>query len=604
MDAPELGPSSSDFSRPRRVFTAPAARPKTPSSRPTTPTPADSPSSDLVETLYNHSSVKIIAFSSSSRLSVGNASEEVQPGTLPASSALERTIAVGPFCIYRARGSVAFLSCGSALQPIFPKSQCWCLAEDSSRFVFQIRRPQYWRIELPVDQPDDAHNATLLKSVFDKILLFEKTECPFQRSFTVELPERPLTPVKKRPWTPVGKNLISSPFQSDLSSGSPTPKFTRERRASTLSDASPGARTQRKVEEKESEMAKQLDSHGLRRPARQLWSDLGNLPEGATVSGSDVHQTSFSGLTDVGLDADSQPRVVPQRGGSCESEPSGIELPSEPSSRLGNRSGKVNRFFGTGVPSHTATEERQGEKAGRDSASKESAGSVEPALETAENAVTPKTDTTIMPNSARATARSGGSASPRTDPSASACDGVEPSTAMAAQELSDSARSSALEGGRGARQRTRPVHLPLARRALSPLPPAANLFSPKVRQNQESRLAAVKRLPATIVHKTVEMLLRPPGHLVNLMLRVAARIVAGEWRGLVFGVDEGGEEIPVQWDYSDGEFDGWSDDDDDAYADPPRRKSSSFGISRPRPELVMSPKRAPDSDEDRSWGVD
>src|ERR1044071_2034825 len=102
-----------------------------------------------------------------------------------------RICVTGAFRIYRAPGSVAFLSCGSALQPILPKSQAWCVDEESSKFVLQIRRPQYWRIEVPVEELEDQHRAQVLREVFDKILQFEKTECPFQRSFTVELPERP-----------------------------------------------------------------------------------------------------------------------------------------------------------------------------------------------------------------------------------------------------------------------------------------------------------------------------------------------------------------------------------------------------------------------------
>lgn len=108
----------------------------------------------------------------------------------------------GSFRIYRAPGSVAFLNCGSALQPILPKSQCWCIEEDSSKFVLQIRRPQYWRIELPVDDQEDAQRAVLLREVLDRVLLFEKTRCPFERSFTVMLPEVKAPPVRKRPWTP------------------------------------------------------------------------------------------------------------------------------------------------------------------------------------------------------------------------------------------------------------------------------------------------------------------------------------------------------------------------------------------------------------------
>ena len=38
------------------------------------------------------------------------------------------------------------------------------------------------------------------------------------------------------------------------------------------------------------------------------------------------------------------------------------------------------------------------------------------------------------------------------------------------------------------------------------------------------------------------------------MLKVAARIVAGEWRGLVFGMGEAGERVEVEWDL-DGDLD-------------------------------------------------
>lgn len=113
----------------------------------------------------------------------------------------------GAFQIYRAPGSVAFLRSGSALQPILPKSQAWCLDEQSSKFVLQIRRPNYWRIEVPVGNDEEIRRATLLREVLDKILQFEKTPCPFERNFTVALPERPKTPVTKRPWTPPARTV-------------------------------------------------------------------------------------------------------------------------------------------------------------------------------------------------------------------------------------------------------------------------------------------------------------------------------------------------------------------------------------------------------------
>jgi hypothetical protein len=85
---------------PRRVFTAPttlqSSRGGSSSSR--------SQSGGIVETLYNHPSVKIIAFPASARSalrspSVGpTAEEDEEAGSLPTSSQLERTIAVG-MCI-------------------------------------------------------------------------------------------------------------------------------------------------------------------------------------------------------------------------------------------------------------------------------------------------------------------------------------------------------------------------------------------------------------------------------------------------------------------------------------------------------------------------
>ncbi|KAK3320014.1 inheritance of peroxisomes protein 1-domain-containing protein [Cercophora scortea] len=204
-------PPGPSFPVPRRVFTAPvySAAPQSP--------PSSQSTAGIVDTLYAHPSVKIVSFTAgtrpgalSPRAAVSSALD-VEPGSLPSSSQFEITIAAGHFRIYRAPGSVAFLSCGSALQPILPKSQAWCVDEASSKFILQIRRPQYWRIEVPVISPEDVQRAQLLRDVFDKILQFEKTECPFRRSFTVELPEPPLTPVKKRPWTPAPNSLASLP---------------------------------------------------------------------------------------------------------------------------------------------------------------------------------------------------------------------------------------------------------------------------------------------------------------------------------------------------------------------------------------------------------
>ena len=130
----------------------------------------------------------------------------------------------------------------------------------------------------------------------------------------------------------------------------------------------------------------------------------------------------------------------------------------------------------------------------------------------------------------------------------------------------------------------------------------------------------VRRLPMAVIQKTCEMLLAPPSHLINLMLKVAARIAAGEWRGYVFGTSDDGEKIPVRWDWSDGDDDGegelggWGADDDwphrgmgvkMAGSFPEEEDSSSEGSSSKDGESkTASFEDLPDTDWSRNWGVD
>lgn len=132
------------------------------------------------------------------------------------------------------------------------------------------------------------------------------------------------------------------------------------------------------------------------------------------------------------------------------------------------------------------------------------------------------------------------------------------------------------------------------------------------------------------------MILGPPTHLINLMLKVAARIAAGEFRGFVFGMGEGGEVVDVRWDWSDEHSDidegaaleGWDESDFD-FGDDARRQAvitrqgahsqsrgrkmrASFAaadLSRParvpgKAIAYQDPWDDDDEDPSRSWGVD
>lgn len=173
--------------------------------------------------------------------------------------------------------------------------------------------------------------------------------------------------------------------------------------------------------------------------------------------------------------------------------------------------------------------------------------------------LTPITDSTLVPSPARATHEAD-------MPSArSVANDWKPTSPRGHESIQPSGQSSALAGRSRLRQRRSSTNnLSISsRRGLSPLPPAANLFTPPQPRRASSALGLVRTLPGALINKTVEILLSPPSHLVSLMLKVAAKIAAGEWRGIVMGFNEGGDQIPVEWDYSDGELSNWSDEEDD-----------------------------------------
>ncbi|KAH9904580.1 inheritance of peroxisomes protein 1-domain-containing protein [Xylariomycetidae sp. FL2044] len=808
--------NTSEMPPPRRVVTAPVSYRQAPPTSRSSPS-SSSRSEDLVETLYSHPTVKIIAFTSTQPSPLSSRSgltQDVSPGTLPASSRLERTIAVGPFRIYRAPGSVAFLSCGSALQPILPKSQCWCIDEVNSRFVLQIRRPQYWRIELPVSEAEDVDHALVLREVFDKILLFEKTECPFQRSFTVHLPQRPQTPVKKKAWTAAGKNFISTPFSPELSPPIPQPRaVSRERRATiTTSEPTtpeltvPPTRENNDAQEKkdanenlvarvgsESEAdptntdepgnrkthpeavpgksvdavledgrdrdvpqaagKKHLDHDEKLQAAPLNNGRVGNATENRNVAAGSIGSQPGSSRIQETMTNVVQKNLAPSLGKkqarAGNAEPRGLstsemrgaqepdksnEVPAvmepvksskedmtrikscnissiqetdinsrqrEKEEVLGSDDDEPSTFEGSGhVAPVNLTKKRVGMLASRsftappqltlvtsppsksksgasaevkplppappqDTASDETSpvGSTDsfhsvqswhspltplppsppssrPITPSApqfpyphqniilsqtlshvknvsDRLVTPVSDATVVPSSAGATVNTDECESPMPRSPASVDEQLlSPTTINEIVEATQTqpqaqTQTSALEERPQIRHRPRSNNMSISQRGLSPLPPAANLFSPPSRrQTQQSRLEAVRRLPVAIVHKTVEILLSPPGHLVSLMLKVAARIAAGEWRGLVFGFGEGGEKIPVQWDYSDGEFSSWDDHDDYTMASL-RRPGNSESTPRTGGGSIFVPSTGNstsplgcDSDEGRSWEVD
>ncbi|KAI4097108.1 MAG: hypothetical protein LQ344_000517 [Seirophora lacunosa] len=204
-----LSPAATDHSQTppifHRSFTVPTASNVSPRSPPSIQEAVE----EGAETLYAHHG-KIVSFDPpisgarrhSSVEQAYSALHHEPVGTLPWASATERTLAAGPLRIYRVLGTVAFLESGNRLsKPILAKSQCWCV-DGESKFVLQAGPHTYYRIELPTTNADDRAKVDDFKTTLSKVLQYETTPCPFKRGFTVDLPEKPKTPVRKRPWKP------------------------------------------------------------------------------------------------------------------------------------------------------------------------------------------------------------------------------------------------------------------------------------------------------------------------------------------------------------------------------------------------------------------
>ncbi|BCR87910.1 uncharacterized protein ACHE_40474S [Aspergillus chevalieri] len=138
--------------------------------------------------------------------------------TLPWRSPTERTVAFAPLRLQNVHGLTVFLKCGGVVHAILKNSQCWCV-DGESTFVLRVRPLTYYRIELPSSTENNENYVIQLKNVLPRILRYEITPCPFQRGFTVEIPEEFKMKKRRKAWRPKGRRE-SAPASSTASQGS------------------------------------------------------------------------------------------------------------------------------------------------------------------------------------------------------------------------------------------------------------------------------------------------------------------------------------------------------------------------------------------------
>ncbi|KAK0669964.1 inheritance of peroxisomes protein 1-domain-containing protein [Cercophora samala] len=583
------------FTAPRRVFTAPVQQPAIAPPRPSSSSSASQPTGGLVDTLYDHPNVKIVSFSAGSQfLAIGSkgTGPDIEPGSLSWSSQLERTIAVGPFRIYRAPGSVAFLSCGSALQPILKKSQVWCVDEESSKFVLQIRRPQYWRIEVPVEDPEDQRRAEVLREVLDQILQFEKTPCPFARSFTVELPES--APVKLKPWTPARRSSACLPVRpvtpveiAHIHRGPPRGSIC----LGDLSLSEQGKYLESPLEEDSREQETQRQGHedspvgepsgNALRPSplkikKTEEKGLNTPPQLTVVTPPHSHtkKTNTPRAASPKRANFQSPANSLESFHSPDSWPSStlplsppLSSPGSPRSSLPLRTSLQNLTHDTPTtpvtaPSNnlTATTKAFHSWSTTTSESEKTENSEETTLSSnvSELECSPKSKVPAprqqsIPSIIHSVPEEAIEDEPEYESFPPAFTTPTPTISISPSPSTTTTTTPTQQQHRPAiRRATTSSSLSPNRRALSPLPPAADLFTPRsTLTSSPPSNRQMRSLPMMVVQKTCEILMSPPSHLISLMLKIAARILAGEWKGLIFGWGEKGERLEVEWDYSD-----------------------------------------------------
>ncbi|PTU25198.1 hypothetical protein P175DRAFT_0498311 [Aspergillus ochraceoroseus IBT 24754] len=169
--------------------------------------------------LFYHPSAKVVHFAPRAVVPIPSSSapsdfdypvDTVE--TLPWKSPTERTVAFAPLRLEKVHGLTVFLKCGSVVHAILKNSQCWCV-DGESTFVLRIRPLTYYRIELPNETEQDKTLVAQMKDALPKILRYEVTPCPFQRGFTVEIPEEAKAPRRRKAWRPKGRRE-SAPMQS------------------------------------------------------------------------------------------------------------------------------------------------------------------------------------------------------------------------------------------------------------------------------------------------------------------------------------------------------------------------------------------------------
>lgn len=441
---------------------------------------------------------------------------------------------------------MAFLSSGKNwATPILSKSQCWCV-DGESKFVLPKGRHNYYRIELPNDSVEDRAKVDDFKSTLGKILQYETTQCPFQRGFTVELPEKPQTPVRKKPWKPWERPQPASTVDQPQ-------RILREPR---IWEKQPGIGRRpfdvgAVCEQEHETSGDTVDSTPL-----ESEENVGGDQGEETGEDQDLTPTTYRLHDTEGFDpfkTRTRPRTL--KTGRAITAPPQLSLSTTPPSDTTDAPEDVDSLSSSFDSFHSF----HSPISPLPLSPRLSQLSLSPSIEDEIGITMPKTRTHTRDNSdLTVTADSRGLWDEYEIPDHLGSHGSDASEMPQTPPLVSDTTSHSEEPSPEA---ITPLPLLLrhqpkksSQRPQSPLSPPASVYSPT------SRLSG-HHLTTAILQKTCSMLLGPPVSLVALMLNIAAKILAGTYDGFPFGHAESSRKIPCSWDFSD--TDQATDDEDD-----------------------------------------
>lgn len=435
--------------------------------------------------------------------------------------------------------------------------------DGESKFVLSVGHNNFYRIELPNTSPAEKQKVEEFKVILPRLLQYEVTPCPFKRGFTVDLPEPPKTPPRKRPWQPRQRPPPSKleTHNAQLEKYNDTDSVTHDQEVEDNSSS-------------ESNLAA-LDPRSS------------SSVDGYALSSSEMSSAEGS-VVDSGSEAtDYVASTVKKLNAAGYEKPDIYNTPPRPKLLKTGRTitAPLQLTLRTSPPSNTTTDkplpaDTRNEPSSL-SSSMDSFHSFHspisplppspPYSDPASPSPNPEDDRINLrrtrshkrdPSELTVTAEFPGvwnTAGFETTEDMRTSSPILPETPTliddAASQSEDTWSEAITPSPLAELRNRRPAR---RRQTLSPLPSPANLHTPR------SRLSG-HHLTTAILQKTCSLLLGPPVQLVALMLNIASKIAHGSYCGAAFGYADSGQKIPCSWDFSDVDDDsdgeGWEEDD-------------------------------------------